>query len=78
MERIIQERCNKTNIIDFIEEQAQKILEYDWKEYNIHIFKQWKLKMMKQYTQIDIFDDNSELNKNSNLQNILSTDFFFG
>ena len=52
---VIQEKGNqnKKNIIDFekinhIEKQAQEMIEYDWKEYNINIIKQWEEKMMEQ------------------------------
>ena len=54
IEKTIQEKYNQTNKticetvlknIDFIEKQAQEMIEYDWKEYNIQIFKQWELQM---------------------------------
>ena len=52
IEKIIQGKYNQINepICD-IEEEAQRMIEYDWKEYNINIFKQWKIQMMEQYIQ---------------------------
>ena len=74
IDKIIQERYNEINKttcelvinnIEFIQDQAQKMIEHDWKEYNTNIFKQWVLQMMEQ------FFDTGELNKSLNLQNIL-------